>query len=194
MNIHKNARTPNRRSPDCRKAPSGRNAALHSRRRIHSRRRRCFTRDRQEMERPNASCRPPCGNGPTPNHPIIDPNGPPHCCLSSPIIIIIGLTSASTEDPLSQGSPSTTYRDRTASARPDRGLETKSPAKPPGFRPWRNGVQAACSMSASSASPSSVLPRRGPFCSCVSITFNNSVSVSFCTTRISRAIRSSAVS
>lgn len=104
-------------SPDCRKAPSGRNAALHSRRRIHSRRRRCFTRDRQEMERPNASCRPPCGNGPTPNHPIIDPNGPPHCCLSSPIIIIIGLTSASTEDPLSQGSPSITYRDATASLR-----------------------------------------------------------------------------
>jgi len=75
------------------------------------------------------------------------------------------------------------------------GLETtKSPAKPPGFRPWRKGVQAACSISASSASPSSVLPRRGPFCSCVSITFNDSVSVSFCTTRISRAMRSSAVS
>ena len=37
MSIHKNARTtPNRRSPACRKAPSGRNAALHSRRRIHS--------------------------------------------------------------------------------------------------------------------------------------------------------------
>src|ERR1700730_14604808 len=36
------------------------------------------------------------------------------------------------------------------SARPAWALETKSPAKPPGFRPWRKRVQAACSISASS--------------------------------------------
>jgi hypothetical protein len=53
-------------------------------------------------------------NGPTPNPTIIHPNGPPRSCLSSTIIIIIGLTSESTEDPLSQGSPSITYRDTTA--------------------------------------------------------------------------------
>ena len=36
----------------------------------------------------------------------IHPNGPPHCCHSSTITIIIGLTSASTQDPQSQGSQS----------------------------------------------------------------------------------------
>jgi len=82
----------------------------------------------EPTERPNASCRPPCGNGPTPNHTIIHPNGPPHCCLSSTIIIIIGLTSASTEDPLSQGSPSITYRDATARAR--RGIRPCVPSQP----------------------------------------------------------------
>jgi hypothetical protein len=76
-------------------------------------------------------------------------------------------------------------------ARVQREASDQTPAKPPGFPPC---FQAACSISASSVSLSSVLPRRGPFCSCVSITFNDSVSVNFCTTRISRAMRSSAVS
>ena len=34
-----------------------------------------------------------------PNPTTIHPNGPPHCCLSSTITIIIGLTSASTDAP-----------------------------------------------------------------------------------------------
>ncbi len=91
----------------------------------------------EQTERPNASCRPPCENGRSRSKipageacwnlgsaegyakPItIPPNGPPHACLSAPITIIIGLTSAATEGPLSQGSPSITYRDTTARARP----------------------------------------------------------------------------
>lgn len=70
----------------------------------------------------------------------------------------------------------------------------KKPGGEPGFSMSIAMGQAASSISASSGSISSALPRRGPFCSCASITFSDSVSVSFCTTTISRAMRSSAAS
>jgi hypothetical protein len=60
----------------------------------------------QQTERPKVSWRPLCGNGQwraLPNPPTFPSNGPLHSCLSATITIIIGTTSASREDPLSQG-------------------------------------------------------------------------------------------
>lgn len=77
----------------------------------------------------------------------------------------------------------------------------KKPGERPGFLMRRISGErkdyAASSISASSASASTssaLTPRRGPFWSCASIVFSDSVSVSFCTTTTSRAMRSSAAS